>query len=79
MHDPPDTDWKSRKLINQYIIIDNNKHLGQCSYRNWNNSIVYRHRFNLAIAIVSRRWDVGMWTGLGWPRIETGEGRLCVR
>jgi hypothetical protein len=25
---------------------------------------------------ISRRWDVGMWTGLGWPRIETGGGRL---
>jgi len=24
----------------------------------------------------SRRWDVGIWTGLGWPRIETGSGRL---
>jgi len=24
----------------------------------------------------SRRWDVGIWTGLGWPRIETGDGRL---
>jgi hypothetical protein len=32
-----------------------------------------------------RRWvdnirtdllDVGIWTGLGWPRIETGDGRL---
>ena len=21
---------------------------------------------------ISRRWDVGVWTGLGWPRIETG-------
>jgi len=21
---------------------------------------------------------VGIWTGLGWPRIETGGGRLCV-
>ena len=21
---------------------------------------------------ISRRWDVGIWTGLGWPRIETG-------
>ena len=28
---------------------------------------------------ISRRWDVGIWTGLGWPRIETGGGRLCVR
>ena len=25
---------------------------------------------------ISRRWDVGMWIGLGWPRIETGGGRL---
>ena len=25
---------------------------------------------------LSRRWDVGIWTGLGWPRIETGGGRL---
>jgi len=25
---------------------------------------------------ISKRWDVGMWTGLGWPRIETGGGRL---
>jgi len=20
---------------------------------------------------IFRRWDVGIWTGLGWPRIET--------
>jgi hypothetical protein len=25
---------------------------------------------------IARRWDVGMWTGLGWPRIDTGGGRL---
>ena len=25
---------------------------------------------------ISRRWDVGIWTGLGVPRIETGGGRL---
>ena len=25
---------------------------------------------------ISRRWDVGMLTGLGWPRIGTGGGRL---
>jgi len=24
----------------------------------------------------SRRWDVATWTGLGWPRIETADGRL---
>ena len=25
---------------------------------------------------ITRRWDVGLWIGLGWPRIETGGGRL---
>jgi len=25
---------------------------------------------------ISRVWDVGIWTGLGWPRIETGGRRL---
>jgi len=25
---------------------------------------------------ISGRWDVDIWTGLGWPRIETGGGRL---
>jgi len=25
---------------------------------------------------ISRRWVVGIWSGLGWPRIETGGGRL---
>jgi len=28
---------------------------------------------------ISRRWNVGIWTGLGLPRIETGGGRLGVR
>jgi len=25
---------------------------------------------------ISRRWDMGLWTGLGWGRIGTGGGRL---
>jgi len=25
---------------------------------------------------ISRRCDVGIWTGLGWPWIETGGGNL---
>jgi len=25
---------------------------------------------------ISRRWEVGIWTGLSWPRIKTGGGRL---
>jgi len=30
----------------------------------------------IVLGWISRRWDVGIWTGLGWPRIETGGGRL---
>jgi len=30
----------------------------------------------IILGMISRRWDVGIWTGLGWPRIETGGGRL---
>ena len=33
----------------------------------------------IILGCISRRWDVGMWTGLGWPRIGTGGGRLRVR
>jgi len=28
---------------------------------------------------ISRKWDVGILTGLGWPRIHTGGGRLWLR
>ena len=45
----------------------------------WNVRSLYRAG-SLKVAarelVISRRWDVGMWTGLGWPRIETGGGRL---
>ena len=30
----------------------------------------------IILGSICRRWDVGIWTGLGWPRIETGGGRL---
>jgi len=30
----------------------------------------------LILRWIPRRWDVGIWTGLGWPRIGTGGGRL---
>jgi hypothetical protein len=33
----------------------------------------------IILGSISRRWDVGIWTGLGWPMIETGGGRLRVR
>jgi len=25
---------------------------------------------------IFRAWDVGIWAGLGWPRIGTGRGHL---
>jgi hypothetical protein len=28
------------------------------------------------ISWIFRKWDVGVWTGLGWLRIETGGGHL---
>ena len=30
----------------------------------------------IILGCISRRWDVAMWTGLGWLRIETVGGRL---
>jgi len=35
-----------------------------------------RRRWVDNIGWISRRWDEGIWTGLGWPRIETGGGCL---
>ena len=48
----------------------------------WGNRRVGDHWGDLGVdgciilGWISRRWDVGIWTGLGWPRIETGGGRL---
>ena len=35
-----------------------------------------RSRWGIILGWITRRWDVCIWTGLGWPRIETGGGRL---
>jgi hypothetical protein len=35
-----------------------------------------RRRWVIILGWISRRWDVGIWTGLGWPRIETSGERL---
>jgi hypothetical protein len=29
---------------------------------------------NIRLGWIFRKWDVGVWTGLGWLRIETGGG-----
>jgi hypothetical protein len=36
----------------------------------------HRHRWVDNIRMDLQEWDVGMWTGLDWPRIETGGGSL---
>jgi len=52
--------------------------LGPC----WGNQREENHWGALGIdgwiilGLISRRWYVGIWTGLGWPRIERGGGRL---
>jgi len=38
-----------------------------------------RRSWGIMLGWISRRWDVGIWTGLGWLRIETDGGRLWVR
>ena len=30
----------------------------------------------IILELISRRWNLGIWTGLGWRRIETCGGRL---
>jgi hypothetical protein len=38
-----------------------------------------RHRWEdniIRIIRIFRKWDVGVWTGLSWLRIETGSGHL---
>ena len=40
-------------------------HLGDLGVDGW-----------IILGWISRRWDVGTWTGLDWPRIEKGGGRL---
>jgi len=35
-----------------------------------------RRWVDIILGRISRRWDMGLWTGLGWPRIGTGGGRL---
>jgi hypothetical protein len=30
----------------------------------------------IILRLIFRKWDVGVWTGLSWLRIETGGGHL---
>jgi len=51
--------------------------IGSC----WGNRREGEHRGELGVdgwilGWISRKFDVGIWTGLDWPRIETGGGSL---
>ena len=54
---------------------------GECIGLGGGNRREGDHRGDLGVDVwiilgwISRRRDVGIWTGLGWPRIETGGGR----
>jgi len=48
----------------------------------WGNRREGDHRGDLGVdgriilGWISRKWEVCIWTRLGWPRIETGGGRF---
>jgi hypothetical protein len=35
-----------------------------------------RRRWEIILRWIFRKWDVGLWTGLGWLRMETGGEKL---
>ena len=76
-------------ILNLNIITDtSDRHVARmgeergCIVSWWGNRRVGDHGGDLGVdgwiilGWISRRWDVGIWIGLGWPRIETCGGRL---
>jgi hypothetical protein len=43
--------------------------------RNWGDPGVDGR---IILSLIFRKWDVAVWTGLSWLRIETGGGHLCI-
>jgi hypothetical protein len=44
-----------------------------CNKIHWGDPGVYER---IILKRIFRKWDVGVWTGLSWLRIETGEGHF---
>ena len=63
-------EWSMTKSNKPYFQLGNGErdHWGGLGVDGW-----------IILGWISRRWDVGIWTGLGWPRIETVGGPLWVR
>jgi len=52
--------------VNHFVIYKSKRyHWGDLGVDGW-----------IILGWIFRRWDMGLWTGLGWPRIGTGGGRL---
>ena len=74
-----------RLLKTIYIHSGHVAHMGEergCISSWWGNRTERDHWGDIGVdgwiilGWISRRWYVGIWTGLGWPRIETGGVRL---
>jgi len=43
-------------------------------------TILTEYAFEIKIDVLeSMKWDVGLWTGVSWLRIQRGGGHLCMR
>jgi len=68
--------------VNKSILVARKVKRGGFVWFWWGNRMERYHWRDLVadgwiiLGWISRRWDVGIWTGLGWSRIRTGGGRL---
>ena len=84
MYDLPDTQCGYFDALSEFHITE--VHCDQQQYKSQHyglhNAGNVSHWVDLGVdgwiilGWICRRWDVGIWTGLGWPRIGTGGGRL---